>query len=194
MAGSKVWIALFNGLSEHLEPEIITWAHAVEAKDPDHVHALLVPAPYHINSIIALTMTEPPENFGARPAPLRWYELPIKDRTFLQDAASRAANFAPGSDLWLFGSRATGEAKDDSDFDVRLIAPDDIPEQFQRLARAEVWLAAKDHAVRIDRESIEVIVRSEFDTPDLQKDVLLIFEIKNYGLRVPSATDGVETG
>ncbi len=126
-------------------------------------------------------MVAPPADWEARPGPQKWAELPPEDTAFLTDAAHRAALFAPGSELWLFGSRATGEAGNASDYDVRLIVPEDIPDKARALATGELWQAARDHGVTIDHAWIP---RSEFDDPTLG-DVLIIYEVRSYGLPVP---------
>jgi hypothetical protein len=181
-AGPKVWSALFDRLSPRLEPEVLVWARQAKDRDPELVVDLLVPARDHVRSILLLIAAAPPPNWQARPAPLDWAEIPPKDSAFLTDAAHRAAVFAPGSELWLFGSRATGEAGDESDYDVRLIVPDRTPDKARALATGELWQAAKDHGVTIDHASLP---RSEFDNPTLG-DVLIVYEVRSYGLRVPT--------
>jgi hypothetical protein len=186
MAGLKVWTAFFDRLSAHLPSEVVAWAHEVNLKSSECVQALLVPAAHHVSAIIALSMDDPPKSFGARSSPLQWNELNPEDRALLHDAANRATVFAPGSELWLFGSRATGEDRDDSDYDVRLVVPDDTPDKLRHLAQAELWQAAKDRGARIDHA---FIARSAFDAPNLGEDVLLVYEIKQYGVPVPPVLD-----
>ena len=61
--------------------------------------------------------------------------------------------------LWLFGSRARGEAGPDSDWDMMAILPDDAPEQDLELS--SVWTRLRD--LRLDRVELFTITQSEFE-------------------------------
>ena len=61
--------------------------------------------------------------------------------------------------IWLFGSRARGEARADSDWDFMAILPDDAPEQDLELS--SVWTRLRD--LRLERVELFTITRSEFD-------------------------------
>ena len=62
--------------------------------------------------------------------------------------------------VWLFGSRARGEARTDSDWDFLAILPDDAPEA--DLDLASVWARLRD--LRLQRVEIFTMTRSEFET------------------------------
>lgn len=61
--------------------------------------------------------------------------------------------------VWLFGSRARGEARADSDWDFMAILADDAPEQDFDLA--SVWQRLRD--LRLRRVEVFTMARSEFE-------------------------------
>jgi predicted nucleotidyltransferase len=61
--------------------------------------------------------------------------------------------------LWLFGSRARGEARGDSDWDFMAVLPDNAPEQ--DLEITSVWKRLRD--LRLQRVELFTMTRREFD-------------------------------
>lgn len=61
--------------------------------------------------------------------------------------------------VWLFGSRARGEARADSDWDFMAILANDTPEQ--DLDLASVWPRLRD--LRLRRVEVFTMTRGEFD-------------------------------
>jgi predicted nucleotidyltransferase len=61
--------------------------------------------------------------------------------------------------IWLFGSRARGEARADSDWDFMAILPDDAPEQ--DLDLCSVWGRLRD--LQLLRVEVFTMTRSDFD-------------------------------
>lgn len=61
--------------------------------------------------------------------------------------------------VYLFGSRARGDARSDSDWDLVAILPDGAPEQ--DLDTASVWQRLRD--LRLQRVEVLTMTRSEFD-------------------------------
>ncbi len=61
--------------------------------------------------------------------------------------------------VWLFGSRARGEARSDSDWDFLAIVSNDAPEQ--DLDLASVWQRLRD--LRLRRVEVFTMTRAEFD-------------------------------
>ena len=61
--------------------------------------------------------------------------------------------------VWLFGSRARGEERADSDWDFMAILPDGAPEQ--DLDTASVWSRLRD--LRLRRVEVFTMTRAEFE-------------------------------
>jgi predicted nucleotidyltransferase len=61
--------------------------------------------------------------------------------------------------VWLFGSRARGEARADSDWDFMAILPDDAPEA--DLDLCSVWPRLRD--LRLKRVEVFTMTQSEFE-------------------------------
>jgi predicted nucleotidyltransferase len=61
--------------------------------------------------------------------------------------------------VWLFGSRARGEARADSDWDFMAILPDGAPEQ--DLDLCSVWQRLRD--LQLQRVEVFTMTRSEFE-------------------------------
>jgi predicted nucleotidyltransferase len=62
--------------------------------------------------------------------------------------------------VWLFGSRARGEARVDSDWDFMAVLPDGAPEQ--DLDISSVWRRLRD--LRLQRVEVFTMTRGEFET------------------------------
>ncbi|HEY4182935.1 MAG TPA: nucleotidyltransferase domain-containing protein [Kofleriaceae bacterium] len=61
--------------------------------------------------------------------------------------------------VWLFGSRAHGEPRPDSDWDLMAVLPDSAP--LQDLELTSVWKRLRD--LRLQRVELFTITRGEFD-------------------------------
>lgn len=63
--------------------------------------------------------------------------MAISDEALIEEAGRRLAAAAPDADIILFGSRARGEARSDSDLDLLVIEPDFARrgEEYGRLRR-----------------------------------------------------------
>jgi len=81
----------------------------------------------------------------------------IDDRN-LQEAVRRLAELFQAERIYLFGSRARGEATPDSDYDLMVVVPDSELPAFRRAQRA--YLALKGLGMAKD---VLVWTRQEFD-------------------------------
>ena len=61
--------------------------------------------------------------------------------------------------LWLFGSRARGQARDDSDWDFLAVVPDAAPAR--DLDLGDVWRRLRD--LRLQRVEVLTMTRSDFE-------------------------------
>jgi predicted nucleotidyltransferase len=61
--------------------------------------------------------------------------------------------------VWLFGSRARGAARADSDWDFMAVLPDEAPEQ--DLDMSSVWQRLRD--LRLQRVEVFTVTRNEFE-------------------------------
>lgn len=91
----------------------------------------------------------------------------------------------PDAELWLFGSRATGEAEADSDYDLALIYPDVTPEGLVGHVMGELWSLGRDRGVQLDRQRITA---SSFANPTVQ-DRSLVSQVTAFGFPIPPSTE-----
>lgn len=59
----------------------------------------------------------------------------MTNESLINEAGRRLAAAAPGAKVILFGSRARDEARPDSDLDLLVIEPDEVPERRAETAR-----------------------------------------------------------
>jgi predicted nucleotidyltransferase len=88
----------------------------------------------------------------ARPIPATQVDVPAE---FIERIV---AELEP-EELWLFGSRARGAARPDSDWDFMAIVPDKAPAR--DLDIASVWRRLRD--LRLRRVEIFTMTRTEFE-------------------------------
>lgn len=183
---SKLWASLFGELRPRLDPEVMAWAERVEQMDPDSVTDLVSTAEGNIRAIIQLAEEVPPQGWPIRPDPVGWDGLSDRERAFLADAAARARERAPGSALWLFGSRANGTADDCSDYDLLLVVPDGTTEPNRGQAKDEVVSLAE--SLRIDAD-MNVTDIAQFMDPFAHEKAVLLLGARVWGF--PIGVDGV---
>jgi predicted nucleotidyltransferase len=86
--------------------------------------------------------------------------VPSDPRSPLPRLVARIVEVLGPVQVWLFGSRARGDARPDSDWDFMAILPDDAAEQ--DLDLASVWRRLRD--LRLQRVEIFTMTSSEFAT------------------------------
>jgi predicted nucleotidyltransferase len=83
----------------------------------------------------------------------------VEPPSLLSHMVARIVDVLHPVQVWLFGSRARGQARPDSDWDMMAILPDDAPEQ--DLDLMSVWGRLRD--LRLQRLELFTMTQSEFD-------------------------------
>jgi predicted nucleotidyltransferase len=84
----------------------------------------------------------------------------VDSPSLLPQLVARIVDVLRPVQVWLFGSRARGEARADSDWDFLAILPDDAPDQ--DLDTGAVWGRLRD--LRLQRVELLTMTRSEFES------------------------------
>ena len=145
----------------------------------------------HVLSLCGQTITYLAELAGAKPLDgweppstprsIGWDGLSDWEQTFLRTVWSHANYWSPGVCLVLFGSRAAGLARPDSDYDILFIFPEDTPDSQRRYSIGDVNSYARQHDVVVD---IEESTDRQWARPDDASRPLLE-RIKTCGVQIP---------
>jgi predicted nucleotidyltransferase len=73
----------------------------------------------------------------------------MTDEALIEEAGRRLAAAAPGAKVILFGSRARGEARPDSDLDLLVIEPDEVQARRAETARLKRELRGLEVALDV---------------------------------------------
>lgn len=135
-----------------------------------------------LDAVIELGAAGPPQGWSAPARELvGWPSLTVVEREVLREAWRTVRAILPDAELWLFGSRATGEAEADADYDLALIYPDVTPDGLIGHAMGELWTLALRRGIQLDRQRITA---GSFADPTTQ-DRVLVSQIRSFGFRVP---------
>jgi predicted nucleotidyltransferase len=116
-------------LAPHLNQDVVqlvqlAWQREGQGQPDADVSQLLAACSTVIDYFADLAKSPPPAEWQPLPIPdpIGWDSLSEEERQFLREALA-AATQMPGVQLCLFGSRAAGTARPESDYDLFLIFP-----------------------------------------------------------------------
>ena len=179
-------IKLWNALNEHFHPMLaettVDWVTRVSACEAAAADELVDTRNGHIDAILGLGSFTPPADWPPARSSLGWAGLEEADRAFLTESVTQVQAVMPGVSMWLFGSRATGTARSDSDYDLMLVLPDGLSETMRGQAMGEQWSVARRFDVKLDHHHIAA---TTFWEPDDSDDVLLYYEVRTTGFEIP---------
>ncbi len=92
-----------------------------------------------------------------------------------------AQALCPGATVILFGSRATGLARPESDYDLLLILPDDIDPYVRALIMSNVRDMVRETGAAVDHEYVTV---NTWQNPPPGARIL-VEQAKSQGIEVP---------
>lgn len=175
-------------LAQHVDPAVVklvqfVWSREGQGAPDDQVEQLLAACRQAIDYFADLAESPPPADWEPPPIPmpLAWSELSEEDRHFLQQALSAAAQQVPGVRLILFGSRAAGTARPDSDYDLLFIFPNQTADWQRGQAIGPVSLVASDRGIEL---SVEWASDADWlDPPEVSRP--LIERAKATGIEIP---------
>jgi len=176
-------------LAPHLNPTVVQLVQLVWAREgqgrPDDVEQLLTACCRAIDYLAGLATNPPPAGWEPVPIPepVGWDGLSDEEREFLREAQAAAAGPTPGVRLVLFGSRATGTARPDSDYDLLVIFADGTEDWRRGQSRGSVGSLATGRGIELSIESASA--EEWLNPPDVSRP--LIERVKATGIEIPSS-------
>jgi predicted nucleotidyltransferase len=177
-------------LAPHLDPTVVqlvqlVWEREGQGRPDADVEQLLTACRRAVDYLADLATNPPPAGWERLPIPepVGWDGLSDEEREFLQEAQAAGAGPTPGVRLVLFGSRATGTARPDSDYDLMVIFPDRTEDWRRGQSRGSVRSLAMGRGIELSMESAsqeEWLNPAEVSRP-------LIERVKATGIEIPSS-------
>jgi Nucleotidyltransferase domain len=172
-------------LASKIDPTVavvvqLVWEREGQGPPDGGVQPLLEGCHMVVEYFAGLATNPPPADWEPLPTPepVGWGGLAEGQRQFLRQALAAAQTMAPGVQLMLFGSRAAGTARPDSDYDLSFIFPNQI-EEWQR-GQARGAASSVDRSIKLNIESVSV---EEWNKPPAHRPV--IDRVKATGIEVP---------
>jgi len=136
-----------------------------------------------VDRLEALAGSPPPAGWSPPPVPasIGWAALSGADQQLLTRVRQGAQALCPEATVILFGSRATGLARPDSDYDLLLILPDDIDPYVRALIMSNVRDMVRETGVAVDHEYVTV---NTWQNPPPGARIL-VEQAKSQGIEVP---------
>jgi predicted nucleotidyltransferase len=110
-----------------------------------------------VGRLEAISANPPPLDLPPAPAGLGWNGLSDRDRDILGRAAARVKTIVPKARVLLYGSRATGTSREDSDYDLLIVVPSGTAEAAKPIIMGELYNLGNSVGVRFDREAIDPV-------------------------------------
>jgi predicted nucleotidyltransferase len=111
-----------------------------------------------------------------------WEELTDDDREILHRIARVARSIVPAARLTLFGSRAKGTHRADSDWDLLILVPDETTPGSKGQLMGHLYTLGQQSGVDIERECR---IESEWNSATCRQSALFD-EVRRYGIEVPA--------
>jgi hypothetical protein len=167
---------------QHVALVSMVWAHEGDDAPVEDVGALFARCWRTIDYFAGLAATDPPSGWQRPPFPtsVGWAGLSDAEQDILRQASTTVQAALPGTRVVLFGSRATGLAEPDSDYDLLLIFPDDATEDERGRAFADLFMLGRNRELTFDRQPA---FASEWDNPG--EACTLIMLAKACGIETP---------
>lgn len=136
-----------------------------------------------VDRLEALAGSPPPAGWSPPPVPasIGWAALSGADQQLLTRVRQGAQALCPEATVILFGSRATGLARPESDYDLLLILPDDIDPYVRALIMSNVRDMVRETGAAVDHEYVTV---NTWQNPPPGARIL-VEQAKSQGIEVP---------
>ncbi len=178
---TKLWAAFHEHLAHRLHTDTVTWAMTVHRREEDRLDGLLPDAERHITAIVQLGLGEAPEGWLINESPVGWAGLTEDERELLVEAVTAAHYWLEDVTVWLFGSRAVGRARGDSDYDLLIVVPDHVQVGLQGQVRGAVSTVFRRRGVLVDHY---LTTMSGLIHPDVGS-ALLYEKVQKLGFPIP---------
>jgi predicted nucleotidyltransferase len=187
-AEKKMHRHFYDRLVPYVDPAMaaivtLVWEHEGERWPQDGVQQLLSACGGAVDYFAGLAAAQPVAGWEPRPIPppVGWERLAEEERSFLREALAAAGEAAPRVGLVLFGSRAAGTARPDSDYDLFFIFPNQTADWQRPQSIGSVTRLAINYGIVV---SVESASEDEWRNPPEVSEPL-IRRVKESGIEVP---------
>lgn len=137
-----------------------------------------------VEHLIQLAKQGPPEGWAPPEyRSLEWHALSGTEQTFMLLILGIVRRYGGNStQVYLHGTRAKGNATEQSDYDIFVVFPDDIDRYDRAEAMSEILHSAERRDVKV---SLDWDYAASWDDPTTLNDPTLIEQVKRYGIEVP---------